>query len=73
MCPVCASQQEEFSTEMMVHHNGLENLDKSDVLLITKILICSHCGLSQFTIPKSELASLAATPLGGGLTMAAAG
>ncbi len=72
MCPVCASKQDEFSTEILVHHNGLENLHKSDFLLITKILVCSDCGFSQFTIPKSELASLT-TPPSEGLTMSAAG
>ena len=73
MCPVCASKQDEFSTEILVHHNGLENLDKSDVLVITKILVCPNCGFSQFTIPKAELASLTATPSSGALTTAAAG
>ncbi len=73
MCPICASKQDEFSTEMVVHHNGLKNLDKSDVQLFTKILICSDCGFSQFTIPKSELELLTATPLSGGMRMVAAG
>jgi hypothetical protein len=72
-CPICASKQEEFSTEMVVHHSGLNNLDKSDVVLCTKILACSECGFSQFTIPKAELASLAATPPSGEQTMAASG
>lgn len=73
-CPECSSKQDEFSTEMLVHHDGLENLDRSDVLLFTKILICSDCGFSQFTIPKTELALLGSdSPNGERLAMAAAG
>jgi hypothetical protein len=63
----------EFSAEMIVHLGGLKNLDNSGVMLFPKILVCAACGFSQFTVPKSELALLAATPPSGGLTMAAVG
>jgi hypothetical protein len=73
-CPACTScNQVEFSVEMIVHHGGLKNLDNSGVVLFPKVLVCAACGFSQFTVPKSELALLAATPPSGRLTMAAAG
>jgi hypothetical protein len=58
-CPTCmAGGQIQFFAEMIVHHGGLKNLDKSGVALFPKILICSHCGFSQFTVPEAQLASL---------------
>lgn len=60
-CPTCmAGGQMQFSGEMIVHHRGLKNLDKPGVVIFPKILICSHCGLSQFTVPGAQLASLIA-------------
>jgi hypothetical protein len=73
-CPTCASaRQAEYSFEMMVHRDGLKNIDNSSVLVIQKALICLDCGFSQFIVPKSELALLASDPPNGErLTMAAA-
>jgi hypothetical protein len=73
-CPACRlDNQMEFSAEMMVHLGGIKNLDNSGVVLFPKVLVCLACGFSQFTVPETELALLAATPLSGRLTMAAAG
>jgi hypothetical protein len=74
-CPICASaNQVEYSVEMMVHRTGLENLDNASVLVLQKALVCMDCGFSQFTVPKSELASLASDPPNNERrTMAAAG
>ena len=74
-CPICASaKQVEYSVEMMVHRDGLKNLDNSSVLVHQKAVVCLECGFSQFTIPKSELALLASDPPDSGQrTMAAAG
>ena len=74
-CPICASaKQVEYSVEMMVHRDGLKNLDSSSVLVLQKALVCLDCGFSQFTIPKSELSLLASDPPNGERrTMAAAG
>ena len=73
-CPICASaKQVEYSVEMMVHRDGLKNIDSSSVLVLQKALVCLDCGFSQFTVPKSELALLASDPPNGERrTMAAA-
>jgi hypothetical protein len=58
LCPICVSaNQEEFPAEMMVHFSGRENLDRPGVMICPKILVCLNCGFSQFTAPKTELAS----------------
>jgi hypothetical protein len=74
-CPICrAVEQMEFSAEMVVHHVGLKNLGRPDVLVFSQIFVCAGCGFSQFTVPKAELASLASdSPNRERLTMAAAG
>ena len=73
-CPKCSlGNQVEFSAEMVVHLSGLKNLDKSGVLLFTKLKVCLGCGSAQFTVPETELAVLAAAPPSQQLTMAAVG
>ena len=73
-CLKCGlDNQMEFSAEMMVHLGGIKNLDNSGVVLFPKILVCVSCGFSQFTVPKTELAFLTATPPSQQLTMAAVG
>jgi hypothetical protein len=63
-CPACRSDnQTEFSAEMLIHHEGLKNLDKSGGLLFPKLLVCVDCGFSQLTIPKPALALLASDSL----------
>jgi hypothetical protein len=73
-CPACRlDNQMEFSAEMLVHLGDIKSLDNSGVILFPKVLVCLNCGFSEFTVPEAELALLAATPLSGRLTMAAAG
>jgi hypothetical protein len=73
-CPKCSlGHQEEFLAEMVVHPHGLKNLDNSGILPFPKLSVCLECGYVQFTVPKTELALLAATPPIAPLTMAAAG
>ena len=58
-CPSCASvNQRDFSTEMMVHFSGLENLDKPAVLSFPRVLVCLDCGFSQFMLPGMELTQI---------------
>jgi hypothetical protein len=58
---------------MVVHCDGLKNLDKSGVLVFPKVLVCLSCCFSQFTVPRAELALLASDSSNGErLTMAAA-
>ena len=59
-CLSCGStKQAELTAEMMIHFRGLEHLDKPGVLLFPKIRVCLGCRLSRFTVPETELASLA--------------
>jgi hypothetical protein len=58
-CLSCASGREkEFPAEMSIHFSGLENLDKPQVLLFPRLLVCLDCGFSRFTVPGAELALL---------------
>jgi hypothetical protein len=58
-CHSCASMnQRDFSTEIMFHFSGLENLDKPAVLSFPRVLVCLDCGSSQFTLPETELSQL---------------
>jgi hypothetical protein len=62
-CPRCSSDnQMEFSAEMIVHPDGIKNLDNSGVMLFPKLLVCVACGFSRFTVSKAELASLTTIP-----------
>jgi hypothetical protein len=69
-CLLCASgNQAEFPAEMIIHFSGLKNLDKPGVWAFPKLLACLDCGFARFTVPKSELVSLAAgTPTSEPLT-----
>jgi hypothetical protein len=59
-CLSCASNyQEKFPAEMIIHFSGLEHLDEPGVWAFPRLLVCLNCGLSQFTVRKSELAVLA--------------
>lgn len=59
-CPLCGSgNQAELTAEMLIHFSGLKNLDKPGVLVVSKVLVCLDCGSSHFTVPKTELASMA--------------
>ncbi len=59
-CLSCGStKQAELTAEMMIHFRGLEYLDNPGVWLFAKIRVCLGCGLSRFTVPETELASVA--------------
>ena len=61
-CQSCGSGNEaELTAEMLVHFPGLKNFDKPAVWLFPKLLICLDCGYSHFTVPESELATIAHT------------
>ena len=60
-CGSCASQnQTEFNAEINIHFRGLKNLDKPNVLIFPKILVCLDCGFSAFTTPDTGRAILSA-------------
>jgi hypothetical protein len=55
-CKLCASGRvAEFPAEMNIHFSGLKNLDRPQVLVFPKILLCLDCGFSCLTIPEAEL------------------
>jgi hypothetical protein len=57
-CPSCGStEQAGLTAEIMIHFRGLR--DNPGVLLFPEIWVCLGCGLSRFTVPETELASLA--------------
>jgi hypothetical protein len=60
-CLLCGSGiQAEFAAEMVIHFPGLKNVDQPHVWVFPKVLVCLDCGFSQFTVPESGLALLAA-------------
>ena len=59
-CAMCSSaNQADFTTEMMIHFSRLKHLTNPGLLIFPKVSICLDCGFSWFTVPKTELASLA--------------
>jgi hypothetical protein len=56
LCRSCASNiQQDFGSEIIIHHPGLKNLDKPTVMVFPKIAVCLDCGVTEFTIPEAEL------------------
>ena len=59
-CLSCGStKQAELTAEMMIHFRGLAHRDNPGVWLFPEIQVCLGCGLSRFTVPETELASVA--------------
>jgi hypothetical protein len=59
-CASCQSSDlERFSTEMMIHSSGEENIGDPGILAFQKVLVCLSCGFSEFTIPVNDLMLLA--------------
>lgn len=55
-CKRCDSDnQSTFNGEVAIHYPGLEGLDKPIVCVFPKLVVCLHCGLTEFTVPESEL------------------
>jgi hypothetical protein len=58
-CRSCGSEsQREFGAEVNIHLPGREALDKPAVLIFPKLLVCSRCGFTEFTLAESELSRL---------------
>jgi hypothetical protein len=59
-CLSCGSKkQAEFTAEMIIHFIGLKNLDNPGVWLFPELFVCLDCGFARFSVPETELASLA--------------
>ena len=55
-CKGCHSdRQRVFNGELAIHFRGLEGLDKAMVWVFPKLVVCLHCGLTEFTVPEREL------------------
>ena len=70
-CKSCESNnQRTFNGEVAVHFPGIEGLDKPIVWVFPKVLVCLHCGLTEFTVPKRELTVLVTgTPVEGAVIL----
>jgi hypothetical protein len=59
-CKSCGSpRRRNFTAEMGIHFPGLKNIDKPVVWVFPEIVVCLDCGLSEFTMPETELRQLA--------------
>ena len=55
-CKGCHSDsQRVFNGEIAIHFPGLEGLDKPIVWVFPKLVVCLHCGFTEFTVPEREL------------------
>ena len=60
ICLSCRSvNQAELTAEMLIHFPAIKNIDKPGVWLFPKLTVCLDCGFSGFTVPETELASVA--------------
>jgi hypothetical protein len=60
LCRACGSdKQTEFTAEIALHFPGPGNLDKPHLLVFPRILVCLNCGSAGFTVPESQLHTLA--------------
>jgi hypothetical protein len=70
-CKGCHSdKQTVFNGETAIYFRGLEGLDKPIVWVFPKLLVCLHCGLTEFTVPERELSVLVqGTPVDGAVVL----
>ena len=55
-CKGCHSEKQSvFNGEIAIHFPGLEGLDKSIVWVFPKLVVCLHCGFTEFAVPEREL------------------
>jgi hypothetical protein len=54
-----SESQKKFSAEINIHFPGFEGLTKPTVWVFPEIVVCLECGLAEFSIPETELRSLA--------------
>jgi hypothetical protein len=55
-CKDCQSdKQSVFNGELAIHFPALEGLDKPIVWVLPKLVVCLHCGFTEFAVPKREL------------------
>jgi hypothetical protein len=55
-CKGCHSEKQSvFNGEIAIHFPALEGLDKPIVWVFPKLVVCSHCGFTEFAVPEREL------------------
>ena len=55
-CKECHSEKQNvFNGEVAIHFRGRNGLEKPIVWVFPKLVICSQCGLTEFTVPEAEL------------------
>jgi hypothetical protein len=60
-CRSCGVEsQTKLNVEIMIHLPAPMNQDKPGVLVSPKLLVCLDCGLTEFSIPKTDLRLLGA-------------
>jgi len=58
-CKLCNStNQSRFPAEIVVHFPGMKDLHRSQAWMFPSLLVCSHCGFTEFVIGKEELEQL---------------
>ncbi len=58
-CKACHSdKQSVFNGETAIHFPGVDGLDKPIVWVFPKLVVCLHCGFTEFTVPERELTVL---------------
>ena len=58
-CKGCDSEQTKtFAAEVAIHFAGVNGLEKPVVFVFPTLVVCLHCGLTEFTVPAKELSVL---------------
>ena len=59
-CRLCESKgQSAFRSEICIHFPGIENLTTVPVLAYPVLIVCLHCGFTEFQIEENEMRQLA--------------
>jgi hypothetical protein len=62
-CRLCASHEVgEFCAEVNILLPGLRDLDKPPILVFPKLVVCAHCGFTEFNVPEDALQLLTSGP-----------
>jgi hypothetical protein len=55
-CKGCQSEmQSVLNGEVAIHFPGMKGLEKPIVWVFPKLVVCVHCGFTEFAIPEREL------------------
>ena len=58
-CKRCDSEQTKtFPAEIAIHFAAAKGLEKPIVFVFPNLVVCLHCGLTEFTVPARELSVL---------------